>query len=142
MSIVSKILGVLGGIAIVAIGAALIWYFMIQTPYRRSLPPEAATDIMEETLTDSAAVSTYFLRARLKADAFPEYCSKLKFSLLSDMNAITGEARQYASWKAEKAPSWWNPSESMLSTYYSVERRSIVLAKHENGFLYIKAVYF
>ncbi len=91
---------------------------------------------------DSSAVSTTFLKAKIAAEDFPAYCTALNLSPMRDLNVFVGEARQYASWQAEKSPGWWNPSENMIETYYSIGKRNVVLAKMEKGILYLKSVYY
>ncbi|MCX7803701.1 MAG: hypothetical protein N3A38_00790 [Planctomycetota bacterium] len=141
MTVFSKVLGATSGLIILALLVGAVWFFFIQTPYRRFLPKNAS-EVMEETIMDPSAVSTTFLKAKIGSEDFQKYCQDLKLSPLNDPNVFKGEAYQYANWKAERKPGWWSPSESLTGTWYATEKRSVVLAKMERGILYLKAVYY
>jgi len=133
----SKIMGVLGGLAILAIGAASVWYFVLQSPYRRALP-RGATEVNETTISATGTTIVY-LKARFPSDLFAGYCREMKLTPL-EYEKIRGEAMVYAKWESERPLGWWRPSANLVGAYWRQDDDVLVMAKHEDGFLYVKVV--
>jgi len=127
------ILVILGCVGVGLILFLLYWF--TTAPLRRKLPFGAShiNDLYVERFPDY----TYYLRAKISESDFIFYCKKISLeSSISD-----ARSKNEISWVADKEVSWWNPSANVSDTYCRAtnDGREWVIAKYENGFIYLTA---
>lgn len=117
------------------------WKWLSLWDFKKELP-WGASEIYEwyqqETLLPDYV---YFLRAKISQEEFFKYIKKLDLEKHTDSSSYPDE-KAGLSWAASYGVDTkvWNPSESLKETYVWQKGHEWVLAKYENGFVYLKAL--
>lgn len=104
-------------------------------PYVSQLP-DSACNIQEESI-DLFPDWAYYLKAEIEADDFLPYAQALSLAPYTPDVANEEEAI-WGNWHAGPlAPDWWDPTAELSSTYLAQYGDNWVMAKYENGHLYL-----
>jgi hypothetical protein len=133
---------IIAGIAIVVVGmaasvilVAVAWHYLTISPFRRALPA-SATEIRDEAL-DGFPDYSYYLKAKMPREDFEPYCAAIGLSRATPERVSDGAP--WLSWRTRPGVTWWTPSASLDATYERQEGHCWVLAKYENGEVYVTA---
>jgi hypothetical protein len=117
-------------------GAWYSWYWLTTSSLRRTLP-WSCSDV-SDLYVDMFQDYSYYLRARMPANDFARYCTNNGLALHTEQSTYTDDT-MWLSWTCGESIDWWKPSESLAGTYVSQSGHEWVLAKYEEGYIYVKA---
>ena len=125
--------------AVLTAGLIIAWlgHSLLSSSFRRALPRNAS-DI--HSFPQSYALSQghyYYLRARLPEGDFLPYVRRLGLPHYSADRKLKSSSGDIDWGSAPRSLEWWTPSPSRSNTY-GREDTELVLAKWEDGYVYVK----
>ncbi len=126
------------------VAVALVWSFwdeLNQWGFRRALPSDAQ-DIQEWSYSD-AFIGDYIykLKARISEDGFYKYIERLGLTAHTTDRQYSQSTEPWLRWPDnQRATPWWDPSESLATTFVKQTGDQWTFAKRERGYLYLKSL--
>jgi len=123
------------------------WYRLTTSPLRLALPRGSTevTDLYEDF--GFSPDYSYYLKAKLPSmKSFTQYCSDMNLTPHTEQR-IYSDSTTWLSWRQpciSRPPytpiAWWKPSSSLSGTFVRQGGHGWVMAKYEDGYLYVKAI--
>jgi hypothetical protein len=129
-------------IGLVAVG--VVWTFwdeLNQWGFRRALP-SSAQEVQEWSYSD-AFIGDYIykLKAQISEDDFYRYIERLGLTAHTADRRYTQSTEPWLMWRDNRpATPWWDPSESLATTFVKQSGDQWTFAKRERGYLYLKSL--
>lgn len=118
------------------------WFFWTrpdQWSFRRELP-WTAEDVHERYWSDGFLPDdSYRLKARITDEQFRRYIAKFELTPHAPTRAYSESPDLYLTW-SPRTDTWWDPTDSLESTFVSQDRDTWTFAKHERGYLYLRSL--
>lgn len=128
-------------VAVLYIGGLAACYELFTWPFRKALP-WTATDIHEwywsETLLPDYS---YYLKAKVTENQFRTYVARFGLTPHAPDRAYS-ESSIWLNWESapESDGGWWNPSDSLDTTFVREGHDTWTFAKFEQGYLYLASL--
>ena len=111
-------------------------YYLFTWEFRKALP-WSARDVREYYETDSFLPDySYQLKARITEQQFHEYIAKFHLTLHTPTRTYSDDTL-WLSWRHVRNCDWWDPSDSLESTFVWQGNDTWIFAKYERGHLYV-----
>jgi len=126
--------------ALAAVG--FLWFRPDQMPARRALP-FGAEGIHEWYRSNGFLPDySYQLKAKITEEQFRQYVSNLGLTPHTEARQYTQSPIPWLSWRPQPGftGDWWDPSESLSSTFVRQEGDCWTFAKYENGYLFLASL--
>ncbi len=108
-------------------------------PLLRALP-SSATDVHEWSREDGFLPDyTYLLRARITPEEFQSYVQARGLTPHTATREYE-DLELWLRWKYKPELPWWNPSDSLNTTFVANSGREWTYAKYEDGHIYVKSL--
>jgi hypothetical protein len=111
------------------------WYF-------RKLLPRSASNVKEWYRTHGVLPDyAYLLKAKIPQNDFMSYIPKFEMTIHTS-DRVYKDAPRTPHWPDhfESGKEWWDPMDDLNTTYVYQKGDEWIMAKHENGWLYLKAL--
>ncbi len=129
---------VLACILILAVLGVMGWYGASASPLRRALP-WAARDIQENVVTNGPRYEL-LLTATLAESDFRQYLDRTGLTPHESGRSYGGDAAAALRWAPDQSrPAWWTPTDALDDTYVNEREKNWILAKWEQGRLFVRS---
>jgi hypothetical protein len=117
----------------------MLYVFFMPSKARSNLP-EGASVIGEQYIGGFTQDYARFLKARISPEDYLIYTQKLSLVSLNGGECV--DVNTYSWSGMSEVGEWWDPSDSFDHAYCEVgsDRDNYVVAKHERGYVFFKAI--